>query len=143
MKVEVINRSAQETIKTYNVPDLSMLDFQEWKELSKIVTHLDCLLDIVENLNSKDDVTQEPLLTSTEVDLYLPDPLKDQALRRFAKSQIAQEESPEQFADKLDQVTEQVSEPELKSSIILSAVVKEIVQNHHPNSDYEVRISDG
>ena len=143
MKVEVINCSTQEPVKTYVVRDLSMLDFQEWKEFSQLVTSLDCLLDIVENLNSKDDVTQEPSLTSTEVDLYLPDPLKDQALRRFAKSQIAQEESSEQFVNKLDEVTEQVSEPELKSSIILSAVVKEIVQNHHPNSDYEVRISDG
>ena len=143
MKVEVINLSTREIIETYSVPNLSMFDFQEWNGKSEDIIHLDCLSDAVKNLDSKDDVTQEPLLTSTEVDLYLPDPLKDQALRRFAKSQIAQEESSEQFADKLDQVTEQVSEPELKSSIILSAVVKEIVQNHHPNSDYEVRISDG
>ena len=143
MKVEVISRSTQETIKIYPVPDLSVFDFQEWKELSEIVTHLDCLLDTVENLDSKDSVTQEPVSRSPEVDFYLPDPLKDRALCQFAKSQIASEEPPEQFDDRLNEITERVSAPVLKSSTILVAVVTEILQNHHPHSDYKVRISDG
>ena len=142
MKVEVISHSTQETIKTYSVPDLFIFDFQEWKELSEIATHLDCLLDMVENLDSKDDVTQEPVSRSPEVDFYLPDPLKDRAIYRFAKSQIASEDPPEQFDDRLNEITERVSTPVLKSSTILAAVVIEILQNHHPHSDYKVRISD-
>ena len=142
MKVEVISRSTQKIIKTYPVPDLFVIDFQEWQELSEVVTHLDCLLDTVENLDSKDGITQEPVSRSPEVDFYLPDPLKDRALYRFAKSQIASEEPPEQFDDRLNEITERAATPVLNSSTILAAVVTEILQNHHPHSAYKVRISD-
>ena len=57
MKVEVIDPSTLKTIETYSV-DLSMLDFQEWKDESEIVIHLNCLSDIVAKLDSKDPETQ-------------------------------------------------------------------------------------
>ena len=143
MKVEVINHSTKELIETYFVRDLSMLDFQEWKELSEVVIHLDCLLDTVKNLDSTDPETQEPISHSTEVDFYLPDPIKNQAISQFAKSQTNLEAPTDESSDRCDEVVKQVSAPELKSRTILSAVVKEISQNHHPHSDYKVRISDG
>ena len=143
MKVEVINRSTQKTIETYSVPNLSMFDFQEWNGQSEVVIHLDCLSDKVENLDSKDPVTEELISNPTEVDFYLPAPLMNNVLVHLAKSQTDTAESPNQFEDRLNEVTDRVSTPELKSSIILSAVVTEILQNHHPLSDYKVRISDG
>ena len=141
MKVEVINRSTKEPIEIYSVRDLSMLDFQEWKESSEIVIHLDCLLDTVKNLDSRDAETQEPISNPTEVDFYLPDSLIENVLYRLAKSQTDTEESPD-FADRLNEVKERFFTPELKSSTMLFAVVTAILQNHHPHSDYEVRISD-
>ena len=136
MKVEVINPSTQKTIQTYFVSDLSILDFQEWKDESKVEIHLNCLLNTVKNLNSKDSETQDPISNPKKVDFYLPDPLMENVFDQLAKSQTDTEEPPDQFAD-------QISTPELKSSIILSAVVMEILQNHHPHSGHKVRISDG
>ena len=142
MNVEVINLSTSETIEIYSVPDLSMLDFQEWKEERKVEIHLNCFLNVVRNLNSTDPETQDPISNSKKVDFYLPDPLMENILNQFAKSQIDLEESPDQSADRLDEVIDQVTMPELKSSTILIAVVTEILQNHHPHSDYKVKISD-
>ena len=143
MKVEVINRSTKEPIEIYSVRDLSMLDFQEWKESSEIVIHLDCLLKTVDNLDSTDPETQEPISHPTEVDFYLPDPIKNQAISQFVKAQTNPEDPADELEDGYDEGIKRVSIPELKSSTILSAVVKEILQNHHPYSVYEVRISDG
>ena len=143
MKVEVINPSTREIIETYSVPNLSMFDFQEWNGKSEDIIHLDCLSDAVKNLDSKDPVTEELISNPTEVDFYLPTPLMKNILVQLAKSQTDTAESPNQFADRLNEITDRVSTPELKSSIILSAVVTEILQNHHPHSDYKVRISDG
>ena len=142
MKVEVINLSTRETIETYSVPNLSMFDFQEWNGQSEAVIHLDCLSDTVKNLDSTDPVTEEPISNPTEVDFYLPDPLMKNVFAQLAKSQMDTAESPNQFEDRLNEVTDRGSTPELKSSIILSAVVTEILQNHHPLSDYKVKISD-
>ena len=130
MKLEVIiiNCTTQESIKTYSVPDFSMLDFQEWKALNEVVINLNQLSNVTANLDSKDSETNEPISNSRKVDFYLPDPIKNRAISQFAESRTG---------------TEEPSEPVLKSSTILSAVVTEILQNHHPNSDYKVRISDG
>ena len=136
MKVEVIDPSTLKTIETYSV-DLSMLDFQEWKDESEIVIHLNCLSDTVAKLDSKDPETQTATSSNQrEVDFYLSDPLKKWVLSQLAALQTDTEESPEQLA-------ERVSTPVLKSSTILSAVVMEILQNHHQRSDYKVKISDG
>ena len=135
MKLEVIDSSTSKTIETYSV-DLSMFDFQEWKDENEVTIHLNCLLNIVRDLNSKDSETQDPISNPKKVDFYLPDPLMENIFTQFAKSQTDTEESPDQFTDR-------ISTPELKSSTILSAVVAEILQNHHPLSDYEVKISDG
>ena len=123
MKVEVIDLSTLKTIETYFVSDLSILDFQEWKDESKVEIHLNCLLNTVKNLNSKDSETQDPISNPTEVDFYLPAPLMNNVLVQLAKSQTDTAESPNQFEDRLNEVTDRVSTPELKSSIILSAVV--------------------
>ncbi len=142
MKVEVINRSTKTTIETYSVADFSMFDFQEWKDLRDVVIHLNRLSDAVAELDSMDSETQEPVSNPQKVDLYLPDPLKNRVFSRLAKLQPDTEESSNQFADTLEEVTERVSTPELKSSTVLSAVVTEILQNHEPHTDYEVRISE-
>ena len=141
MKVEVIDPLTLKTIQTYSV-DLSMFDFQEWKDENEVTIHLNCLLNTVRDLNSKDPETQEPISNPTEVDFYLPTPLMKNILVQLAKSQTDTAESPNQFEDRLNEITDRVSTPELKSSIILSAVVTEILQNHHPLSDYKVKISD-
>lgn len=141
MKLEVIDPSTSKTIETYFV-DLSMFDFQEWKDENEVTIHLNCLLNTVRNLNSKDSETQDPISNSKKVDFYLPDRLMEHILNQFAKSQIDSEESPDQSADRLDEVIDRASMPELQSSTILIAVVTEILQNHHPHSDYKVKISD-
>ena len=133
MKLEIIkaiNCTTQEPIKTYSVPDFSMLDFQQWKASNEVqdVINLDQLLNVTANLDSKDSETNEPISNSLKVDFYLPDPIKNRAISQFAESRTG---------------TEEPSEPVLKSSTVLSAIVTEILQNHYPHSDYKVRISDG
>ena len=86
MKVEVIDPLTLKTIQTYSV-DLSMFDFQEWKDENEVTIHLNCLLNTVRDLNSKDPETQEPISNPTEVDFYLPTPLMKNILVQLAKSQ--------------------------------------------------------
>ena len=136
MKVEVINPSTEKTIKIYSVPDLSMLDFQEWKDESEVVVQLNCLYDTVSNLNSSDIETNEPTYLAPRVDFYLPNPLKDQMLSQFAELHPDTQELSDQLADGLNEG------PYLKLSTVLSAVVTEISRNHQPHTDYQVRISD-
>ncbi len=135
MKVEIFHRTSQEVIEPYDVPDLSILDFQEWQDFSEpVVIPLSCLKKHVEELDSIDPETSEPVSGPKTVDFYLPDPLKDRVISQLTNLETDTEESPD---------TESVSTSVLKSSTILSAVVTEILQNHSPHSDYEVRISDG
>ena len=143
MKLEVINCTTLEPIETYSVPYFSMLDFQEWKNEDEVVIDLNCLSATVANLNQEDSDIQEPEPSREAVDFYLPDPLKDSMLSRLAKSQAETKETPSQFADRLDEISEQALRPMLKLSTILSAVVTEILQNHHSHSEHKVRISDG
>ena len=146
MKLEVINLSIQETIKTYTVPDLSMFaffDFEAWKDEGAVVIDLNSLSDTVANLNPEDSDIQEPEPSREAVDFYLPDSLKDSMLSLFVKSQADTKETPTQFADRLNEINAQALRPMLKLSTILSAVVTEILQNHHPHSEHKVRISDG
>lgn len=135
MKVEILHCTSQEAIATYDVPYLSILDFQEWQDFSEpVVIPLSCLKDRVAELDSIDPETGEPVSGPKTVDFYLPDPLKDRVIFQLTNLKTDTEESPD---------TESVSTSVLKSSTILSAVVTEILQNHSPHSDYEVRISDG
>ena len=129
MKLAVIKDcTTEKIIKAYSVPNLAMLDFQEWQEQNEVVINLNHLSHAIANLDSKDPETGESISNSREVDFYLPDPIKDRAISQFVE---------------LERGTEEPSEPVLKSSTILSAVVTEILQNHHPHSDYKVKISDG
>lgn len=134
MKLEIIKCSTCEKIETYSVQYFSMLDFQEWKEQNEreVTINLACLSDTATNLNSEDPETLEPVSDSREVDFYLPTPLIEKVFDQLKKSQ-----------ENTEEVSEQVSTSKLKSSKILSAIVTEILQNHHPHSEYEVRISDG
>ena len=145
MKVEVIDRSTEESIVTYSVPDLSILDFQGWKDENEpIGIPLNKLKDTVDKLDSKDPETGEPVSYPREVDFYLPDPLKNGVFSRLAKSTDTDLEGESDLsADRFNEVAEQVSMPMLKSSTIFSAVVTEILQNHLPPSDYKVSVSDG
>ena len=120
---------------TYDVPDFSILNFQEWKGLSEPeVIPLNCLESRVAELDSIDPVTRKPVSDSREVDFYLPDPLKSWVISQLTNHETDTEESPD---------PESVSTPELKASTVLSAVVTEILQNHSPHSDYKVRFYDG
>ena len=146
MKLAVINSSTQKTIATYSVQDLSMLvlfDFEEWKDKGTIIIDLNNLSDTMVNSNIEDSEIQEPEPSREAVDFYLPDPLQDSMLSLFAKSQAETKETPSQFADRLNEISEKALSPTLKLSTILSAVVTEILQNHHPHSEHKVRISDG
>ena len=135
MKVEILHCTSQEVIATYDVRDLSILDFQEWKDLSEPeVIPLNCLKSRVAELDAMDPETREPVSGPKEVDFYLPDPLKKRVISRLTNHETETEESPD---------PESVSTSVLKSSTILSAVVTEILHNHNPHSDYKVRISDG
>ena len=135
MKLEVIDPSTLKTIETYFV-DLSMFDFQEWKDGREVTVHLNCLSDTVAKLDSKDPETQTAISSNQrKVDFYLSDPLKKRVLSQLAAPQTDVEES-------IEQLEERVSTPVLKSSTVLAAVVLEILQNHHHRSDYKVRISD-
>ena len=142
LEVKVINRSTDEPIAIYSVPDFSMLDFQEWKEKSEVTIKLDCLSDKVADLDSNDPEIQKPVSNPRKVDFYLPDSIENQMVFQFAKLKTDTEESTDQSVDN-NEVSERVSTPNLKSSTILSAIVTEILQNHHPHSDYQVKISDG
>ena len=115
MKFKIIDRSNEQVVETYSV-DLSMLDFQEWHKHSEVTIDLTCLAETVANLNSLDPETQEPVSSPIGVDIYLPIALEN-------KSQAE-------------------TEVTLKSSTILSAVVTEILRNHHLAPEYQVRISD-
>lgn len=137
--IEVINSEKQEIIETYSVSNLPMFDFQEWQVLNEVVIDLDQLSAATAKLDSKDPETKDPTSNLQEVDFYLPDPIKNRVLAQLVKSETNAEGSEVQT---LDETTERVSILKLKSSTILSAVVKEILQNHHPHSDYKVRISD-
>lgn len=139
MKIEVINSEKQETIKTYSVPDFRMLDFQQWQALNEVVINLNHLSHVIANLDSKDLVTNEPISKSWEVDFYLPDPIQKRAFSQFMKSQTITQEPSDQIPN---EAIDGESMAVLKSSTVLSAVVTEILQNHHPHSDYKVRISD-
>ena len=142
MKVEVVDISTEKIIETYSLPDFSIRDFRQWSDSSEVEVHLDQLLNTVKNLDSKDPLTEEHISNPREVDFYLPDPLKNQMFSQLTKSQTDTEESSNQFRDVLNEVTEQVSTPELKSSTILYAVVTEVLQNHYPTSNYKVKIYD-
>ena len=146
MKLELINRTTQKTIETYTIADLPILaffDFEEWRDEGAVIIGLNSLSGIVANLNPEDPEIQEPEPSREAVDFYLPDPLRDSMLSLFAKSQAETKETDSQFADRLNEVNEQVLRPLLKLSTIFSAVATEILRNHQPHSNYKVRISDG
>ena len=140
MKVEIINPSTGDVVDTYSVPALRTFDFREWADESEVEIAFNCLLNTVENLDSKDRETQEPISNPREVDFYLPDPIKNKVISQSENLQTNTEGTSDQIPDEvIDTVS--ISMPVLKSSTILMAVVQEILQNH-PHSDYKVRISD-
>ena len=140
MKLEVIkNCTTEKIIKVYSVPDLAMLDFQEWHGKNEDVIKLNQLSHTIANLNSTDSEINEPISNLWEVDFYLPDPIKNRALSQFMKSQTNTQKSSDQIPN---EAADRGSMAVLKSSTVLSAVVTKILQNHHPHSDYKVRISD-
>ena len=146
MKLEIIDPLKPEPIKIYAVPDLSMFaffDFEEWKNTGEIVVDLNSLSNLVADLDPGNAEIQVPEPSREAVDFYIPDPLKNSVLSQFARLQTEKEKPSNQFADRLNEVTEEVLRPALRPSTILTAVVTEILQNHHQRSDYKVRISDG
>ena len=118
-----------------------MFDFQERKGPNEIevTIDLDYLSGTVKDLNSNDPKTQKSEPEPREVDFNLPDPIVNRMisqLKNRGKSADSDEISE-------DEISERVYTPTLELSTILSAIVMEMLQNHHPHSDYEVKISDG
>lgn len=142
MKLEIIDHSKDNVIATYVVPAISMLSFEEWKDLIEVVVPLDQLSVKATDLDSSDPETGGPTLVGTPVDFYLPGPLKDGVTERLAEHQVSESAASSQFTDSLREVQEQICAPPLDVSTILLAVVEEISRNHVPNEAYEVRISD-
>ena len=140
MKIDIFNPSTQEVIETYSVPELSILDFQQWKDKSDIVICLSRLLDVVSNLDSKDSETNEPISGPKRVDFYIPNPIRDHVISKFTKFRKDTGRNSDHI---LDEENERVIMSELKSSTILASVAKEILQNHQERSDYKVKITDG
>ena len=147
MKLEIIERSTDDPIATYSVPGLTMLDFQEMFDFQErkgpneieVTIDLDYLSGTVKDLNSNDPKTQKSEPEPREVDFNLPDPIVNRMisqLKNRGKSADSDEISE-------DEISERVYTPTLELSTILSAIVMEMLQNHHPHSDYEVKISDG
>ena len=143
MKVEVVDNATDQTVETYVVRDLSLFDFQQWKDEQQQTIALEDLLERVSRLDSRDSETMEPNLAAREVDIYLPDPLLRQVIVQFGERRpIVEEES--EFSDDLSELNVgQFSLSILKSSTVLESVVTEILLNHHPHSRYLAIISHG
>ncbi len=139
MKIEVVNPLTHKVVDIYKVEGLSLLDFHDWKDESEIIICLNTISDKVENLNSIDLETNEPISGEKEVDFYLPDPIINEAISQFEELHTDLEESSDHIQDKFSEPTFMT---ELKSKSILLAVVHEILQNYQLQSEYKVRISD-
>ena len=143
MKIEIISCSSPDPIETYSVSNFSMLDFQQWQEVSHQVISLSDLLKNVAKLDSRDPETREPISGEKAVDFYLPDPLKRRVFFRFDELHGNAAEDFDQ-SERMPEITSERSFVSvLKSSTILSSIVTEILENYSPHSDYKVRISDG
>lgn len=144
MKIEVIDVSTETLIEAYYIQEVSRYDFKEWRsQENEVIISLDRLLYTVENLDSTDTETSEPISSPQEVDYFLPNPQKFHLLSRLVKMQSAENESPNQTIEELNKtIKERVFTPELKLSLILSAVATEIFLTHYPPSNFKVKISD-
>lgn len=131
MKLEVIKSLEGETVETYLVADISTSIFSDWEESSHIIAFNE-LYRIVTNLDAGDG----EMNIAPRVDFYLPNPLKDRVLAKFAELNSNSQELSDQPLDGLNEG------PYLKLNTVLSAVITEISRNHQPQADYQVRISD-
>ncbi|MDE0181557.1 MAG: hypothetical protein OXL39_09445 [Caldilineaceae bacterium] len=143
MKIEVIESSSPDPIAIYWVSNFSMLDFQQWKSSPHQTIQLSNLWENAAKLDSRDPETREPNSSERAVDCYLPDPLRIQVMSRFDETHKSSNRNFGQSEDMSGLEYEGRLVSVLKSSTILSAVITEILQNHEPHSNYNVRISDG
>jgi len=126
MKLEVIDQQGN-AIQVYEVPVISIHDFA-WSDSAEIPIPLTQLLEVIRNLTPASEL--DPLFP--KVVLYLPDPLINDIVDQLAATGNESKE----------EIKEQILTPPLKHKILLLAVVQEIIQNHLPNEDYKVRISE-
>ena len=143
MRIEIISCSSSEPIATYSVPNLSMLDFQEWKETQHEIIPLNDLMESVAKLDSRDSETEVPISAERAVAFYLPDPLKNQVFSRIDVLRQSADEENYYSEDMSETDSEGISVSVLKSSTVLFAAVTEILLNHSPCSKYKVKITDG
>lgn len=143
MKLEIISCSEAGAIETYWVQGLSLQAIQEWQELPKTIPLCE-FSEEVAKLKLNDTVTNAPLSTTMNIDIYMTDPMKDEMFSLFAKSLTSGEASSSDLEEEVrNEVVEQAYEQDIELATILSAVVREITQNHLPLSAYRVRICDG
>ena len=143
MKVEVIDRSTKNRVKTYYVTELSLFDFQQWKEEPHQMIALENLLEIVSKLDSRDAETEEPNSGERMVDFFLPDPLKRRVSLHISELRRSADEGSDHSEDITEAYSEGFSISVLKSSTVLAAAVTEILLNHRPHSNYKAKISHG
>lgn len=127
MKLEVIERSSSIPVKTYVVPDLSLLSFSEWKDVTSLEIPLGKFSSIARSLNSVDRAIEDTSWVPMPVSFYLPDPIERAVVQHLQEQQVD---------------LEKVRVPDLELISIISVIADEISANHLPNEAYEVRISE-
>ena len=106
MKIEVIDGSTETLIEAYYIQGVSRYDFKEWRsQENEVIIPLDRLLYTVENLDSIDPETSEPISSPQEVDYFLPKPQKFHLLSRLEKRQSVENESSNQTIEEFNKLS--------------------------------------
>lgn len=145
MKVEVVDCSTHQTSQTYLLPEAQVSDFKELEMTSECIpmTELRHLVKDLETFHCEGTEDSESIPVPVPVDFYLPTPVKTRAFSLFAEQQSLAQGFPEHSREDVqNKIIERASSPDLNSRIVLWAVLTEVLQNHHPLSDFKVRISD-
>jgi hypothetical protein len=141
MKFEVTDSSTERIVSSYEVSELSVVDFREWYDRNEITVRLDELLEEVTSLTASDAGAESPDPISKKVRFYVPTPISREMLNRLAQAEAGEDDH--EFEGVPEDIEQRIVTPPLGLSMLLLAVVKEILRNHFPPDSYRVRISDG
>jgi hypothetical protein len=127
MRLEVCERATNKSVETYQVEELTLFDFTEWRGVSSLEIPLENFSSRVRTLDAVDPITQLASSIATTVSFYLPKPIEKEVMRQFKEQQVD-----------LDKALQ----PDLDLISIISAIADFICANHLPNEVYKVRISE-
>ncbi len=116
MKIDIRQGTDEKTIKTYDVPRISMADFKDWENLTEIQIKLDKLIDVANSLVLVSDDPDYP-----NVSVFLPSHIQNKILQ--------DKDSAQRF-----------SETVMGKKLQILEIAIEICQNHQPNRFFSVRI---